>query len=52
MTHGTGDDVGVALKVIVVFFELPRHRRECAHDVLRDRRFFGNHEGFAHFKVP
>ena len=49
MADRTRDDIGVVLKMVVMLFELTRHRGESAHDVLRDRRFFGDHQGFTHF---
>ena len=49
MADRTRDDIGVVLKMVVMLFELTRHRGECAHDVLRDRRLFGDHQGFTHF---
>ena len=49
MADRAGDDVRIVLKVVVMLFELTRHRGECAHDVLRDRRLFGDHQGFTHF---
>ena len=49
MADRTRDDIGVVLKMVVMLFELTRHRGESAHDVLRDRRLFGDHQGFTHF---
>ena len=49
MADGARDDVRIVLKMVVMLFELTRYRGECAHDVLRDRRFFGDHQGFTHF---
>ena len=49
MTDRAGDDVRIVLKMVVMLFKLTRHLGECAHDILRDRRLFGNHQGFTHF---
>ena len=49
MADRTRDDIGVVLKMVVMLFKLTRHWGECAHDVLRDRRLFGDHQGFTHF---
>ena len=37
-----GDHIAFVLEVLVVLFELARQGRECAHDVLGHRGFFGN----------
>ncbi len=46
MAHGTGNDVAVALKVLVVFLEFACRGRECTHDILGDRGLFCNDQCF------
>ena len=43
---GARDDVLVVLEMVFVLVELAGHRRERAHDVLRHRRLFCNHQSF------
>jgi hypothetical protein len=42
VADGRGDEVALALEMLVVLFELARSRRERADDVLRDGRLLGN----------
>ncbi len=49
MANRARDDIGIALKMVVMLFKLTRNRGECAHDVLRNRRLLGDHQGFTHF---
>ena len=51
VADGGADHIVLALEVFVVFLELAIHRRQRAHDVLGNRRFFCNDQGFAHGRV-
>ena len=51
VADGAGDDVALVLEMFVVLVELARHGRECAHDVLRDRRLLCNDQGFHVFRI-
>ena len=42
VADGGGDEVALALEVLVVLVELARDGRERADDVLRDGRLLGN----------
>ena len=49
VAHRRCDHVVLAFVVVVVLVKLARHGGQGAHDVLGDRRFFGNDEGFHGF---
>ena len=44
--HRRSDEVALVLVVLVVLVELARQRRQGAHQVLCDRGFFGDYQGF------
>ena len=52
MAYSAGNQVGVALKKLVVLFKFARHRRECAHDVLRHGGLFGYDQCFHLTTIP
>jgi hypothetical protein len=52
MTHGAGDHVLVVLEMFVVLFELARHGRQRADDVLRHAGLLGNDQCFHLITIP
>ena len=48
MPHGAGHHVLVVLEMLVVFFKFAAAGRQRAHDVLRHRGFFCDHQCFGH----